>query len=615
MRHLIIFTMLVGGLSSIAVSQTPDSTKTTTTRKLIEQLADKSYAMRVRAQKQLRRMGLEAFDELQAATDSETVEIAAAARYLVSSLLVSWSKETDAAEVREILFEYGAQNAEERQSRIMLLAELPERKGLAALARLARFETSATLNHLAALELMQQSMSDDQATRNRHAAMIMELAQDSRRKSIQWLKVYAGDLESGDYAAEKWEKLVQQQRTELDALKAQSSSGKSVLDLVRVCAKRANLQGHRDAALKLAGANIDLIPPTTRDLNDACNWAIDNRLHEFVLELQSQHQNLFSKHAGIIYAVAESRKVALELEEAEKLAKKALAIRPFPATEEELAKIPPSALDEIAQAHREIGQELEARGLFEWAESEYRVIIDNMKVESLVGVSARQHLGRMLGELHQHDRVVELYSPIIERSEQDSAFKDRLRYSSYNLDFFRSETEYHRSMKLLKAEKLAEARPMLMRSYNLNDRNIDILIQMYRTKGDKEWTELVNNTLSRAIRESESKIKSAELRAQGGIQGVDHNRSLALALNQYAWLVSNTEGDLKRALRESLRSLKLTPNNAAQLDTAARCYLALGQFEEARKMQLKALRIEPNSPPMVRQLKEIEKATIDAKNK
>ena len=64
-------------------------------QKLIGQLGSDSYATRVRARSRLQHMGLEAFDELLAAQNHTDIEVEMASRYLVSSLMVSWAKDTD----------------------------------------------------------------------------------------------------------------------------------------------------------------------------------------------------------------------------------------------------------------------------------------------------------------------------------------------------------------------------------------------------------------------------------------------------------------------------------------------------------------------------------------
>ena len=191
---------------------------------LIKRLGSDSYATRIRARDNLQRLGLEAFDELHTAQYHDDGEIAAAARFLVSSLLVSWSKETDPAEVRDILNEYGAQDFNERYSRIQLLAELPGRQGLEALTRLTRFETEPRLSRQAALALMKQPMSDDLESRQRHSRIIADVLQDNDRQASKWLRVYAEDLAQGQYSAKLWSDLIADQRREIDAAATQNAT-------------------------------------------------------------------------------------------------------------------------------------------------------------------------------------------------------------------------------------------------------------------------------------------------------------------------------------------------------------------------------------------------------
>ena len=416
---------------------------------------------------------------------------------------------------------------------------------------------------------MQQEMSDDQQTRNRHADVIRDTLNDNDRQAAQWLNVYAADLAAGKYSADLWSDLVAQQRTEIDAATSQNVSQTSVLSLVRVCAQRAATSGQPDEALRLAVDNIDLIPPKTQDLKEACSWAIDNRLHKFVLNLRNEHQRMFDLQPKLLYAAAEATKVDGSEERAEQLASQALAIHPFPESAEAKEKLPESALEDIAQAHREIAQDLKSRGLFEWAEREFRLIIDEMDIDSIPGASARQDLARMFGELQRHGEIVEVYQPLIERMDNDRALKNKLMFNRFPYDFIRSEVEFHRGMQKLKAGKVEEAKQYLVRGWHLNRYNIDILIAMYRVKSDDEWTDLVNRELRSEIRNIESEIRIAETRNQQKGRLAGASEILAEKLNQYAWLVSNTEGDYERALRESLRSLELTSDDPAKLDTCA----------------------------------------------
>ena len=78
-------------------------------------------------------------------------------------------------------------------------------------------------------------------------------------------------------------------------------------------------------------------------------------------------------------------------------------------------------------------------------------------------------------------------------------------------------------------------------------------------------------------------------------QRIDQEPDAANPYNEYAWLVANTEGDLVRATRYSKRSLELDFDSASFLDTLAHCYAADENPEEAIRCQVVALRKDPGS--------------------
>lgn len=580
--------------------------------RLIEDLGSESYATRTRARERLQRMGLEAFDELHVAQYHPDIEIEMAARFLVSSLLVSWSKESDDPIVREALHEYGAQDESERLSRIEMLAEFPNRKGLVALARLARFETSLRLSRRAAMAIMQQPMSEQDSVRSRNAEQVLETLGGNNRQAAEWLRAYAKDLPGGSYSASRWRDLVRVQRDEIDSASSQASTRESVLELVRICATRAGEAGQQDEAIRLAAENIDLIEPTTRHLIDACSWAIDNQLHPFVLKLRNQFPAMFDQQPILLYGAAEAETVAGNLTKAEQLADTALAIRPLPRTEEEKKKMSPRDIEEAAQAHREIGLNLQQRGLFAWAEREFLTVIDALEIDSAPAATARGDLAAMLAERLEHDRVVEVLEPLVERVDLDDKFKQRLNGLFSNYSRTESDLYYHQGLSLIEKGNLDEARPLLMRAYRLYESNIDILITMYRIEGDKEWNSLIKTMLERAINQSESQIRGARIQLRN--QGRAGDAYIAELMNQYAWLVSNTEGDYAKALEYSLKSLEMSPDGA-KYDTCGRCYFAVEDFENAVLMQKRALKYMPHSPPLVRQLEQFEAAREEAREK
>ncbi len=118
----------------------------------------------------------------------------------------------------------------------------------------------------------------------------------------------------------------------------------------------------------------------------------------------------------------------------------------------------------------------------------------------------------------------------------------------------------------------------------------DALIALYR---------LPNPTPERKAKTSKQIREAAEIFRQQ----IKANADDASPNNQLAWLVSNTEGDYQEALRSSQRSLELKPNTSAYLDTLGRCYYAVGDLENAVINQRQAVKLEPHSFQLQRQLK------------
>ncbi len=576
---------------------------------LIEQLGDESYATRMRARESLQRIGLEAFDQLRLAQFHSDSEIAMSAKFLISSLMVSWSKESDPEEVRDTLLEYGGCSESERSSRIDRLAEFPQRIGLPALVRITCYEPSLRLSDRAALALMRQPMADDAAVRRHHSEQILETLADNQRQAADWLRVYADDLVGGDYSRERWRQLIAEQRRDIDSAATEQASRESVLELVRVCATRAAMAGMRQEAIELSSEHMDLIPPTTRGLVDACNWAIENGLHPVVLNLQQEHAHLFDRQALLLYSAAEAQKVAGETAEAERLATQASAINPLPEGPDAKGAMQPKEIEDAALAHREIGMKLIERGLFDWAEREFRMIIDSLGLDSLPAARARADLAEMLGELQRHQEVVDVLRPLVDRVEKDDKLAQRLLMNFFDYRQVSSNLEYHQALASIEEGDGESAKPRLVKAFRSNPRNVDILITMYRLDGDDAWRDLVMRMLQVSTQQIDQTILNQRDEIRRG--GKDSEELLSDQLNQYAWLVSNTEGDLQKALSYSLESLEIS-THWAKLDTCARCYFAVGDLENAIRMQKRALKFMPHSPPLRRQLEQFLTAQREA---
>ena len=114
----------------------------------------------------------------------------------------------------------------------------------------------------------------------------------------------------------------------------------------------------------------------------------------------------------------------------------------------------------------------------------------------------------------------------------------------------------------------------------------------------------VKRQLDLVVQSSEKEIEAMRRRVL--THGSAAEADLSELLNNYAWLVANTEGDYQKALKFSLESLTIR-TDGAKYDTCARCYFAVGDIENAIATQKKAIKLLRHSPPLERQLAEFQK--------
>jgi tetratricopeptide (TPR) repeat protein len=165
----------------------------------------------------------------------------------------------------------------------------------------------------------------------------------------------------------------------------------------------------------------------------------------------------------------------------------------------------------------------------------------------------------------------------------------------YPVELVKARRHVFRSIDHRRKGEMEQARAELKEAWKVDPTEIDLLIELYRVPG-----------LEDSFR-TEVKRKIAEVAGRYRDQMVQ-DPTIPLAFNQFAWIVANTEGDYAEAVRASQKSLELSPGNPGYLDTLGRCYYAVGDFDNAVKHQSEAVRQQPGSGSMRRQLQLFEEA-------
>lgn len=599
---LVSFSMLSNSSSLAADRGIEDAAKLDASiDQLIRKLGDTKFATRERAQGELERLGLVAFDALYEAQQDDDVEIAMRARYLVRSMRVTWATDDDTAEVRRILREYGSQNDQERQNRMDRLASLDAGAGIAALCRLVRFESSMVLSKRAAMLVMQNASPQAESERQEFCKIIRSTVGFSKRPGTIWLKTLADSFERPDETIAAWQELTKQ---ELETyLETPAKSRREIVrDLIRWQVDFLKKIDRHDQAIVALGQSLDLLKGTREEILETVDWLMERDAWPIVQQVAKRFSKQFDEDALLLYRLAEAFAQQGQPMQANDTADKALKLTP-----------------DDPDAHVVAAYSLQDRGLFQWAEREYRYVLNLGPTGSMHDLRGRMLLSEMLHDTEQELAAAEVLQGAVDAMEKDPAVKEtmenRLGRSAGSIA---SRMHYFYSRDFAAKGNTSKAIEHLENGVKADPTDADVLIAMFHTEPpDETWRKMVLRRIEAAtgnFRDQMEEYDQQLRQAQSEPTRSWATQQLASASNQFAWLVGNTEGDLDAALRGSQRSLELRPDTGGYLDTLGRCYYAKGDLENAIKFQQKAVDLEPHSHQIRRQL-EMFKQELAKKNK
>jgi tetratricopeptide (TPR) repeat protein len=563
---------------------------------LIRQLGSPQFAVRRAAAIELRQIGAEAFDLLNAATDDADLEVAASARYLLRQITVRWVRSEDSATVRGLLHEYGDRPDATRLQHVETLARLSGGEGIAALCRIARYDRSPLVSRAAALEIIRPREDTTKRILLDPDTAARELG-DSSRVAAAWLRQYIEQLRDPAASVAPWQKFV-----EAENAKREEGTDETTTDIVcGLVWNLADLHRQLDNHPMFSDAVDRMIALDANDSDDITTrllaWLTEHQSWQVLDYILAQHEGRLQQSKRALYYAALARARQGKTEIAEELAQKAAALEPQ------------TPLESFITAH----QDLEEHSQFDWAVREYRRVVDKEPVASHEGILSRVYLANMLHDYEKHQEAAEALEPLVKAvqgegkvgqfySKLQDHYEDRLALPK--ADALAARMHYYRAWQYREEGDRRRERDELELAIRFDPTDADVLIAMYRLPdADEKWRE----STRRRIRDL----------AQSFQQEIDADPSDPSAYNQWAWLISNTEGDFQKAIRYSHRSIELIPPAAGEaagggfLDTLGRCYYAAGDYENAVKYQRQAIEKVDYMQVMHRQLALFEKALAE----
>lgn len=614
-RHFTVasFACLLAAASHLAVfppmamAQTADAAEVSDidpkVAALIEQLGDNDFAVRERAQSRLNRMGLEAFDALVAAQYHPNIELRLRAKFLVRGMAVRWFDETDPPEVARILKSYGEQPEEERRSRIDRLGNMEDLPSLTALCRLARYEVDPILSKHAAILILHRPEPKTPEKLRQTIATVEQGWGAGKRPASLWMQTYVRTLRDPARTVADWQATVDKEQ-ELLANQPALTNRQVVRDLSRWQIKLLQ-QLHRDTeAIALMRQSIELLDGDPPQVTESVDWLVHRGAWQVVLDVGDRYPHIIADDALLLYLRA-----------------KAFSELAQPAKAAEMARVAIKLRESNVEEHLRVASLLGDRGLFDYSELEYREVMKAAAPGSVADFKARFQLSEQLHDLGQELSSAECLKPAVDLMYPDNddgkgeVARDMAIRARRDPESVRARMHYFFSRHYNEQKDFDKEKIELAKALESDPTDADVLIGQFRLPNlsKDERQEVIDqiNGVAKDFREQVADSRGSARDAPTEQMRAQYNLQMAIACNQLAWLVCNTLGDFDEALKCSQRSLEVRPDEGGYWDTLGHCYYAKGDYENAVKQQMQAVKLQPHSGQIRRQLKMFEKALAE----
>lgn len=516
-------------------------------------------------------MGFEAFEALDAASDHADPEIASRARYLLRLMRVEWIASDDPPEVKQCLEHYELVDAEGRELRMRALARLPDGLGIHALCRLVRFEKSPPLSKAAATAFLARVKAEP--PKPEEVKAIRQKLQKCKRPAAVWLLAWTRLTDKADARMAKWSKFIEDEHAVLQR-DPKESSPQVVSGLIRFQVEWLTRLGRSEEAAEVVRRLVQLEKGEPESLAELLDWLIERKAWRAVDDLFGRFSPQFAVNSELLYMCAEAYAAQGDKNRADQYADRASKLNPGNQTGQ-------------LYKHVQTAFFLRNRGLFDWARREFEHAIEHSGQEAGLTVIACMYLAEMLHDRNENLEAAGVLQKLVQKI--DAGKVDMAKLHNDNPKELRSQMHYFFACHWEASQDAAKQRAALEKALEADPENIDALIAAHRLpEKSKEFGEKVAGEIEKLSRQFQELI--------------DENPENAVGYNQYAWLAGNTGGDLDKALKYSLKSLELEPEQGGYYDTLAHVYFAKGDYENAVKSQTKAVELDPHSGVIRRKL-------------
>ena len=231
-----------------------------------------------------------------------------------------------------------------------------------------------------------------------------------------------------------------------------------------------------------------------------------------------------------------------------------------------------------AYVHTQVVKTLQHRGLFRWAENEWRAVIESVSPE----YQAYGHI--MLAEMKYDLGDDRAAADVLDELLQMDRRRLQIALVSFGQSMARTQARrnFFRACHCKQQGDDKSQREYLDLAIAADPTEVDALIACFHlTDVDAAYHEKIVTLIGKAADRIRRDIK-------GESDDPSH-------YNELAWLLGNTDDPNDEALKSAQKAIEMSPESGAYYDTLAHVYFGRGDFENAVIYQTKAVALEPHS--------------------
>lgn len=288
-QHLFVVLQDEGGGTS--ESQKTEVVAEAEIQSLVTQLGADTYAERQAAHMQLQSFGSKIFERLLQETNNEDCEVRGRIKQLLQTVGPEWVQHNDEPALAATMHSYSLQNklssnpqSINKKTFLHRFNQLTTENQITGLGRVVRFDLQDRFSKLAALQLMQLDLGDDESVQRDRRELMRSQLQSSSRVGANWMRTFFALQQDQQVAMNEWQQMID----------AESDFGIR-FELYKLQASYLKQHGNTKAAQDAMRSMVDCVVPESHiDVSKIINYLHDQQEDALLVELAANNPAAFS---------------------------------------------------------------------------------------------------------------------------------------------------------------------------------------------------------------------------------------------------------------------------------------------------------------------------------